>query len=106
MGIYSKDKAPFMAPEMPYFPSLDTVIARYNSKQSIIQEIFKREDGTFGLRYKAWINLPDAKNNARHIWQEFSPKSNLITDTTESAKQLAEFHANETGLSFGDWIIT
>ncbi len=106
MGIYPDDKAPFIAPELPYFPAADTVIVRYNNQQSIIQEIFRRENGTFGLRYRAWINHPDGKNKVRHVWQEIMPKSNLITRSTESAKQMAEFHASEKGILFGDWITT
>jgi hypothetical protein len=106
MSIYPKDKAPFIAPELPYFPTKDTVIVRYNTAQSIIQEIFKRDNGTFGLRYKAWINHPDERSAARHVWQEIMPKRHLVTDTADSAKRMAEFHAKETGVSFGDWIAT
>jgi hypothetical protein len=106
MEIYPQDIAPQIAPERPYRAPLDTVIIRYNTEQSIVQEIFKRKTGTFGLRYQAWVNFPDAGDIPHHTWYAFPPKSHVVTDTTESAKHLAEFHAKKSGISFGGWITT
>jgi hypothetical protein len=103
MTIFHPELKPLSFPEAAPQPTPDSVFVRYNADGSIIQEIFRRQDGTFGFRYQAWVNFADAGGNPHHLWHEFLPQSNSITDTIASAKELAEFHAAESKISFGEW---
>jgi hypothetical protein len=106
MKIFNQDMAPLVLPNRKSQSASDTVIVRYNNEGSIIQEIFKRSNGTFGFRYQAWVNYADAGGNPHHGWGEFVPQSNSIVGSIEDAKAMAEINSKESEILFGQWLAT
>jgi hypothetical protein len=106
MKIYHQDLTPLVAPNRQCQLTSDAVLVRYNNEHSIVQEIYKRSNGTFGFRYQAWVNYADASGRPHHGWGDFLPKSNAVVDTIEMAKQLAEINANESETLLGQWVAT
>jgi hypothetical protein len=82
------------------------VARRLNKEGTIAQEVFRRRAGSYAFRYIAWVNFEDAGGGQHHLWQEYLPESNAVTDSEGVAKELAESHADECGVSLGAWAVT
>ncbi len=106
MKIFHQDLTPLVLPNLEYFSASDTVFVRFNNEGSLIQEIFKRPNGTFGFRYQAWVNYADAGGNPNHGWGEFLPQSNSVVTSIEEVKEIAEVNAKDAELIFGQWLAT
>ena len=96
---------PVIPPERQYSPAASIVSWRELDDGKIVLEVFKRDSGSFGYRYQAWVAWRDAGNSVRsHGWHQIQPKTALITDNHAEAQRLATQSAAENGLSFnGGW---
>lgn len=101
--LYHPDLRPLAPVEEPCVLKEDAVLWRTNKEDSIIQEIYQRSDGTFGLRYQAWVNFEDAGGGAHHSWAEYFPHAAVFTDVVDRAQEIANEHAQDCGLVFGKW---
>ena len=94
---------PLIPVHEPYKPAGDVVEWRSNADGTVVQEIFALKAGTFGLRYKAWINVASPSSTARHRWWSVKAKTSLNTDDAEYARKAASVDAYANALVFGDW---
>lgn len=105
MALVADFLKPVVPPQQQYIPTASVVSWRELDSGEIVLEVFKRDSGSFGYRYQAWVAWRDAANSVRsHSWHEIQPKTALITDSHIEAQRLAAQSAAESGLSFhGEW---
>lgn len=84
-------------------PGSDVVQFRLNSDASIAQELWRRENATFGYRYLVWVNFADQAGDAHQMWWRIDATSNLVTDILRTAQGVAEAHAEECGIRVCEW---
>jgi hypothetical protein len=101
--IFHSDLAPLAAPSEPYSPGPDVTAWRVTRDGAIIQELFLRGGGSFGFRYRAWVNFADAGGGPHHLWHEYHPSPENISDSADTAKSEAIAHARDTDADFGSW---
>jgi hypothetical protein len=102
-SIYHPTMAPLLSPQSPYVPQPSVIDYRLNADGSIAQELYRRNNGTLGYRYAAWVNFSDAGGGAHHMWWSVEPPANLVTDELATARQVAEAHAYDCGVEFAPW---
>jgi hypothetical protein len=86
-------------------PSQDAVLWRNVGAGTIAQEIFRRDGGSFGLRYFAWVSQRDAGGDIRgHLWRSIKSADTLVTDLIAVAKLHADQDAATNGIDlFEPW---
>lgn len=97
----------WMRPELP--PELhvaESHVASFRNYDDggVVAEVTRREGGSFGCRFQAWVAWRDAADNIRsHGWQEIS-QTGVVADSLASAQGLADEYARGCGLSpSGSW---
>jgi len=102
--IYHPDLEPLSLPHDAPPIGADALLWRINEKRTIAQEVYQRANGTYGFRYLAWVNFEDAGGDPHYLWNEYLPSSNCTADALENVTVIAENHALECGVYFGEWI--
>ena len=79
--------------------------ARRYESGSVIAEIIRRDVGSFGCRFMAWVAWRDAGDVIRsHTWHEIH-RSGIVADSVVLAQQLADLAAKEYSLTVtGTWV--
>ncbi len=98
---------PWLQPELPparYVSDASVMSCRRFSDGRVIAEVFRRDVGSFGGRFVAWIARRDAGDMIRdHAW-DVVRETGIIAESLGSAQALADLTAQESGLlSSGPW---
>ena len=84
-------------PELPpaaYAPSSGAVLWRSDATGSLVQEIYRRAESTFGFAYFAWVAWRDAGGVVRnHTWHRVDGIDSLIAESADTARTVAEADA-------------
>src|SRR5688500_7570975 len=92
----------WMRPESPpelHVPEPRVASSRTYDDGVVIGEVTRRDDGSFGCRFQAWVAWRDAGDNIRsHSWYEIR-QTGVIADSLSTAQKLADEYARESGLS-------
>lgn len=99
---------PWRQPELPparYLPDASVISCRRFSDGRVIAEVFRRDVGSFGCRFVAWVARRDAGDMIRdHAW-DVVRETGIIAESLGSAQALADLTAQECGLlSFRPWM--
>ncbi len=103
MHVYHPHLLPTQPVSVPPSREPDVVLLRCNADGSILQEIYQRPSGIFGVRYRCWVNLADAGGGAHHLWETYLPDASVFTDSVERAKEVASAHAQACGIVLREW---
>ena len=101
--LHAPELASISAPTR--IPPQEVVLWRSGRAGAIAQEIFRRDGGTFGVRYVAWVSQRDAGGNIQgHLWRTIGSAATLVADSLEVAKVHADQDAKVNGIDcFEDW---
>ena len=90
---------PLMAPDRPCPSRPMDVVAVAQSRDGTAElRITRRVGNTYGFHFMAWANFADAGGGAHHLWHEFHPEHALVTDSFDTAVNVAFDDARVRGL--------
>lgn len=101
-SLFDEFLAPVVSPEQ-YQPARGVVRFATAVGQPIVAEVLKRESGTFGYRFAAWVAWRDAGGEVRsHSWHEVVQVTGIVSNV-EDAQSLTAAYAISKGVELEEW---
>jgi len=104
MSLIDAFLQPETEPDFQHVPESDAECFARAVGEYLVLEVFRRQSGSFGFRYVAWVAWRDAGNEVRsHSWHAYEPPDSGVFDL-QSAREAAERFAHSNGLVLQRWL--
>lgn len=104
MSLIDAFSRPETEPDSQYVSEPDAECFVRVVGEHLFLEVFRRQSGSFGFRFIAWVAWRDAGNEVRsHSWHAYEPPDSGVFDL-HSAREAAESFAHSNGLVLQRWL--